>query len=355
MKKLIHLFVMLFSCSILFGQNCINNPSIQQGDINPAPLTPGAGGTLSFSFVENLTDYAGFQTDPVTITVCLLNVAPVSGAASVAGNFAPNFDWLYDPTSNCLQGTQNTTLVGGAGGLITVAFNQTNPVQCPSNQMGFNANLQPAACMNGINETVDDTESVYTCTDILLPLSISYFNGIVENCQGMIEWRTDSETNISHFELEKSIDGVSFNSIETFLPKGNNNEGASYSFTDRAIRDINLYRLKSVDLDGTIGYSKLIQLEKKCGIKDGDFSIYPNPVLTEELNIQIESNYNNPNALLVISDVLGRVISTHDAQLIDGTNFVRVDVSHLGPATYFVSFRNDEHLIDSKKFVKISL
>lgn len=354
MKKLILLFVTLFTCSFVFGQTCINNPSIQQGDVNPAPLTPGAGGTLSFTYVENLTDYSNFQTDPVSVTVCLLNVAPVNGASSVAGAFASSFNWVYDGTSNCLQGTQNQTIFGGTGGLITVAFNQTNPIQCPSNQMGFNANLQPAACMNGINETVDDTESVYTCTDILLPLSIAYFKGVAGNCQGFIEWATESETNLSHFELEKSTDGVSFSSIQTFLPKGNASEGARYTYTDKALRNINLYRLKSVDNDGTIAYSKLIQLEKECDIKDGDFDIYPNPVQNEELNIQLEATFDNQDVILVISDVLGRVLSTHNIQITEGTNFIDIDVSHLSAATYFVSFRNEKHLTDSKKFIKVS-
>ncbi len=354
MKKLILLFVILFTVSFVYGQTCINNPSIQGGDVNPAPLTPGAGGTLTFTFVENLTDYDGFLTDPVSITVCLLNVEPVNGASSVSGSFAPNFNWVYDPGSNCLQGVQNTTLFGGFGGPIVVAFNQTNPVQCPSNQMGFNANLQPAACMNGINETVDDTESVYTCTDILLPLNISTFTGLVANCQGIISWTTASEPDLSHFELEKSTDGVTFNSIETFLPKGNGSEGAKYSYTDKALRDINLYRLRSVDNDGTIAYGKLIQLEKECGIKDGDYDIYPNPVFTDNLNIQMESNHINNDAILVISDVLGRVVSTHNTAISEGTNFIKVDVSHLSAATYFVSFRNDTNLTDSKKFVKVT-
>lgn len=354
MKKLILLSVILFTVSFVYGQTCINNPSIQGGDVNPAPLTPGAGGTLTFTYVENLTDYDGFNTDPVSVTVCLLNVEPVNGASSVSGSFAVNFNWVYDPNSNCLQGVQNQTIFGGSGGPISVAFNQTTPVLCPSNQMGFNANLQPAACMNGINETVDDTESVYTCTDLLLPLNISSFSGVVTNCQAFINWTTESEPDLSHFELEKSTDGMTFNSIKTFLPKGNGTEGASYAYTDKSLRDINLYRLKSVDNDGTVSYSKLIQLEKECGIKGGEFDIFPNPVFTDNLNVQVESNHINNDAILVVSDVLGRVVSTHNIAITEGSNFIKVDVSHLSAATYFVSFRNEKHLTDSKKFVKVT-
>jgi len=116
------------------AQTCINNPSIQQGNINPAPLNTNTG-VLQFSFFENLLDYTAWQTDPLTMTVCLLHISPQNGAASVGGNYAPTFNWLYDQSSNCLQGTQNQTIFGGTGGLITVAFKVDNPIGCPNNQM----------------------------------------------------------------------------------------------------------------------------------------------------------------------------------------------------------------------------
>jgi len=160
------LILCILSTSFLFGQTCVNNPSVQTGDLNPAPLYPGAPAQASFTFFENLQDYSGFATDPITMTLCMLNVAPANGPSSVSGSASTWFNWLYDPGSNCLQGTQNQTIFGGTGGAIVVDLTITNPITCgASNQMGFNVNLQVAACMTGVNEQSDDTESVYTCYD----------------------------------------------------------------------------------------------------------------------------------------------------------------------------------------------
>ena len=168
MKKLI-LIPMLMFLGIALGisQTCSNNPSVQAGDIDPAPLVNGQGGTLSFTYTENGADYTDEETDPVTVTICLLNIAPVSGVASIGGTFAGHFDWLYDVGTNCFLGTQNQDILGGSGGSITVEFVQTNSIACPSNQMGFNTNIQPAACMNGINLVNDDNESSFTCNRVL--------------------------------------------------------------------------------------------------------------------------------------------------------------------------------------------
>jgi len=166
MRTFLILLSFLLAGSVAIAQTCINNPSVQSGNLNPAPLYPNATGVYSFTYFENLQDYAGWQTDPITITLCMLHIGPQNGANSVSGTCASWFNWIYDPGSNCLQGTQNQTILGGTGGTIEVDFAILNPVNCGgSNQMGFNVNLQVAACMTGVNEQSDDTESVYTCYD----------------------------------------------------------------------------------------------------------------------------------------------------------------------------------------------
>jgi len=344
-------------CSLSFGQVCVNNPSIQQGDINPAPLSGGGGGIAQFSFFENLLDYTDEENDPITVTLCLLNVMPVSGSSSVSGSFAGTFNWLYDPTSNCLQGTQNQDILGGTGGLISVVFNTVNVIDCPDNQMGYNANLQPAACMNGINETVDDTESVYTCCDnCILPIELSSFDGLVEDCNGIISWNTQSEIDFSHFELEKSIDGVSFFTLQTIQGKGSPSEPASYSYVDTRLRTLNYYRLKSVDLDGTVTYGKIISLNKgsRCGDADVEFEIYPNPVIDTDLTVSIDSKFRNQDVILVITDVLGRVLTEIPTTLQRGGNIVEIPTKGLADATYFIGLRGKDIELEAKKFVKIA-
>ncbi len=355
MKNLLFTFiVILLSMSFVFGQ-CINNPSIQQGDINPAPLVNGAGGILTLSYVENLLDYTDEETDPITLTICLLNIVPVSGAGSVSGSFSGTFNWLYDASSNCFQGTQNQDILGGAGGQITIAFNQSSPVLCPSNQMGYNANLQPAACMNGINETVDDTESVYTCAVAFVPIELSEFFGYSKNCKGLLEWTTQSEVDFSHFELEKSINGETFQTIATIKGKGSEIESTSYSYVDLQLRDINLYRLKSVDLDGSVSYSKLISLTRDgCSAQDGGFAVFPNPAYNNSINVQLNSTVESNDATIVFTDVLGRVLMEVPIAVAFGINNFDVDIDKLADATYFIGFRGVEAIKETKKFVKLS-
>lgn len=163
------LIYLVFSGFTIQAQSCINDPELRNGSI----VWPGV---LSFDYVENFGTYSGQATDPITITACLLNITPVAGVSSVGGTFSSNFNWIYDPVSNCVQGTQNQTITGGSGGSITIDI-VFGPSICPNNQKGFNAHLQPPSCMNGINETVNDTESYYTCE--LVPFGTNAIQGNV--------------------------------------------------------------------------------------------------------------------------------------------------------------------------------
>ncbi len=174
MKYLIILGVLLGVNIISVAQStCLNNPSIQAGDIDPAPLSPGGSGVLSLTYNHGGQEYSDFATDPMEITICFANIAPAAGTASLGGTFDDRFDWSIN-SAGCLVGIQNQTFVNNDGGTITVDFVQTNPIACPANQMGFIANIQPPQCMNATDLKGDNEERSFTCVspDALPGLSV---------------------------------------------------------------------------------------------------------------------------------------------------------------------------------------
>ncbi len=122
-------------------------------------------------------------------------------------------------------------------------------------------------------------------------------------------WATTNEINASHFNIQRSIDGVNFKAIGQVAAKG----GGSYNFTD-ALTINNLsstifYRLQMVDKDGRFEYSPIKQINLQAS--KSNIRLYPNPA--KEL-VTIEC----ANAKEVfITDYFGRVIykSTVNNQL----------------------------------------
>lgn len=146
----------------------------------------------------------------------------------------------------------------------------------------------------------------------LLPAELVHFDvEKINTTDAFIQWQTTSEINVSHFELERSLDGQNWEVINEVTARGNTFDISYYQSTDR---DVNLltsldnpwmyYRLKTVDFDQRFEYSSIknIQFEN-----DNQIAVFPNPVEQGNLlNINLNQN-------------LGQGIISIEIYQIDGT------------------------------------
>ena len=96
---------------------------------------------------------------------------------------------------------------------------------------------------------LDDFE-LWEIYDDPLPIELSYFEGEAFSQHNYIEWQTESENNSSHFLLEKSLDGETWEEIANIAAAGNSTQDITYSWIDQDLNDISYYRLIQYDIDG---------------------------------------------------------------------------------------------------------
>lgn len=107
---------------------------------------------------------------------------------------------------------------------------------------------------------------------LALPVDLLYW-GVKKTKSGdaEISWEITDGSTLSHFELEKSTDGVSFRSIKTIAA----NASLHYHQTDSDLQGaVIYYRLKTVEKNGELSYSRIISLKQE-GLPV--VNIYPNP------------------------------------------------------------------------------
>jgi hypothetical protein len=110
-----------------------------------------------------------------------------------------------------------------------------------------------------------------------LPIVLTFFKVECKDNKNHIQFQTATEINNDYFTIEKSIDFVNWEAIETIEGKGNSNELNSYSTWDYSTKNSDEYfRLKQTDFDGKFTYSAVV-LSKKCHNFGNEISIYPNP------------------------------------------------------------------------------
>jgi hypothetical protein len=204
--------------------------------------------------------------------------------------------------------------------------------------------------MGGVTNFSGGTGAVVLIPSALLPVEWLYFTGTEQGTANVLDWATASEQNTNRFEIQRSKDGINFQTIGEVTASGNSAETKIYQFIDSSpFIGLNYYRLNLVNNDGSTELSNIVVLERNGNGKG--YSFFPNPVLDEvfytfnserEENIQIE-----------ILDVLGRVVSTKILSASIGNNNLRTDMSNLISGSYIIRAKHmNSAMLHSAKIIK---
>ena len=119
-----------------------------------------------------------------------------------------------------------------------------------------------------------------------------------ETYKSKINWATEREEDMSHYEIQRSFDGVEYETISSVVPKGGVSISASYQFIDNnPTVGFNYYRLKMVETSGHIEYSNIKVLEFHGSFND--IKIMPNP-FDKDLTIVVNSNSEETDIGLIL-------------------------------------------------------
>ena len=187
---------------------------------------------------------------------------------------------------------------------------------------------------------------VFTTTLLSAPLPVTLLNftGHLQNKTILLEWSTASEFNSSHFDLERSYDGVRFQKIAAVQAAGNSNSVIQYSYADRSfLSELNYYRLKMVDIDAKYKLSEIV-LVKNTAITQNVYVI-GNPV-QNEINIRF-SKIPQGNVSVRLMDMSGKILmSKETGQLSQIILHLDMNTEKFSRGVYIL-----QTLADNKKFI----
>lgn len=96
-------------------------------------------------------------------------------------------------------------------------------------------------------------------TSFTLPVNWLSFTGTEQGKTVLLQWATASENNNDHYEIERSANGTSYQSIGQVAASANPAIRNDYQYTDlNPVNGTTYYRLKQVDKDGRSRYSTVI-------------------------------------------------------------------------------------------------
>jgi hypothetical protein len=182
-----------------------------------------------------------------------------------------------------------------------------------------------------------------------LPVEWLYFNVENQGNANRLLWATASEENALSFEVQRSVNGSTFEKIGTKAAAGNSTVTNYYEFMDNNPQNgLNYYRIKLINTDGTEEFTEIKVIENTFAV---DFSVYPNP--SSDI-IHFNSTTDKVEDIKVeILDILGRVVKTEIHKSVIGKNNVPLRIAELQSGSYSLRATFlQSNKTNSAKFVK---
>lgn len=181
----------------------------------------------------------------------------------------------------------------------------------------------------------EDTANAPISAASVLPVELGSFTATAKTKAVRLDWTTFTEQNNAGFDIERSLDGQTFETIAFVEGKGTTTEKQTYYYDDKAVRlgKTYYYRLKQIDFDGASAYSDLASVTL-AGQSKPESIFSPNPS-----NGQVVLSYDaiqSAELQLAVFDLSGRLLIEKRQLVVAGYNEMSFDFSELTTGVYAV-------------------
>ncbi len=244
-----------------------------------------------------------------------------------------------------------TDASGASGGCNQIA--SPNPALSSGGGEGSGATMSSGGS-SGTGGTATSVATVAQTACGALPVSVVSFKGKELDNSIILEWKTISETNSSYFLLEKSIDGINFETAGRMKGAGNSTAEHNYSITDptpfsalsrrqEAGEEV-FYRLQQFDYDGQISYRETISVMTE--VKALALKVYPGP---EDDKIYFEFYAAGDSEIrFTVSDMPGHTLLSETAGGARGNNNFSLSTRSLSPGMYLLEVSSPAKRMQAK-------
>ena len=202
----------------------------------------------------------------------------------------------------------------------------------------------------GFNKTFLDNSKISEILPVILPVQFQILSIEPENSLPKVKWETVFEKNNSHFLVEKSYDGQTFEKIGEVSGAGNSNSTQQYSFLDENYNkgEKVYFRINQVDKEGKNTFSKTLSYVSEINSNQLT-NVYPTLLNypNQKLTLEFQSINEMPLTLAVYS-INGKLISSKKISLTKGNNLLSLDSKVVNKGSYILIVENNGEVFSSK-------
>lgn len=288
-------------------------------------LTITTGGSYTFTLNSDDAAYlwvgGSAKDSPLQTGSALVNASGTHGAGNYTG------------TVTLAAGTYPVALLYGEnGGENVLTFSYNGPDT------------------NSLTSVVPASALCSAITGGPLPVLLARFEASASQADAALSWTTAQELNSRYFIVERSAANGAFTAVGTIAARGTSATAQQYAYRDvnaASLGSTVYYRLRQVDVDGTVTYSPVRTVAFAARSTAPQLILYPNPA-ADQVHVAL-TGLAAPGAQLTAYSVLGQAVLA--TQLSDASQ-ADVALTGLPAGTYVLRVALPGGLTKQTLFVK---
>lgn len=264
----------------------------------------------SMSFTSQLKDFVApidfFQSVAGQATSDVSPYCGISGPANL---------YVTDPVSSSVY-TWTTT----NGHILSNPVNDSIKVDSAGTYV-VSQQLQ-SICPAYSTDTVIVSPFNHSCS--VLETSVTDFTAWITGNNAELNWSVMNNKGAGFFEIESSHDGSYFSPLQRIDAESSDFPEVYYKYTDYNLLNQSnsvFYRLKIINLAGTVSYSKVVRLSLNSNFS-GKVKVFPNPV-SDKLQVSINAP-EQETVLLSIFDQTGKLMRKLNTNIQRGNSKITI-------------------------------
>ena len=261
--------------------------------------------------------------------------------------------WTINASANPTSGTYNTTLYClGATNTAGVSAWTVEKSDNGGTTWVLSGTCDPTSTATVVKRNGMNGFSIFAAAQATTPMPVELmgFYGFSTGRQNELHWKTQSESNSSHFVVERSSNGEQFYELGSVPAAGNSTTELAYQLTDEnPYFPVSYYRLRQVDLDGNYKYSGVITVETDIEADLSIYAVYPNPTSS---NCFVEfSSKNLENYTIEVINATGTLVYNESGEMKGGA-VKELNSKEWSNGVYLIRITTASGKVVSSRFVK---
>jgi hypothetical protein len=166
----------------------------------------------------------------------------------------------------------------------------------------------------------------------LLTATLKYFTAWKAPEGNILKWVSLNEYNNASFEVERSVDGVNYKTIDHIAGQVNSNSEKDYQYIDLSPPAKSFYRLKMTATSGKSVYSKVISVDREFYINS---KVRFSNIVSNQLALEINGLQQEKVSIKIV-DQSGREVYHQNAKINSGNNLININTGNIAKGIYYL-------------------